>query len=284
MLISYTALKRIPNYVRRFGFVEGLQLLLKIEKNLPVRSNLKKKYRINCLNQDIYLRPDRGDHSMFWQCVVLNQYDLAHFPQTDRLLETYHSMISVGKKVLIIDCGANIGLASLYFAKVFKEALIVAIEPDPLNFEMLKLNTASLGERITYINGAIWGDSSNLKIANPASGSASFRVNSIDEKDDADSYISGYTINQICEVVGIDSPFIVKLDIEGSQKQLFSSNTEWVGGSHLITLELDDWLLPWAGTSRPFFKVMSKYPFDYLLGGESIYCFQDHDSQESDVD
>ena len=67
---------------------------------------------------------------------------------------------------------------------------------------------------------------------------------------------------------------IVKLDIEGSQKALFSSNTGWVGRSQLIILELDDWLLPWEGTSRPFFSCLSRYAFDYLMRGGNIFCFQ----------
>jgi hypothetical protein len=70
----------------------------------------------------------------------------------------------------------------------------------------------------------------------------------------------------------------VKIDIEGAQGKLFKSNTEWVTNSHLITLELDDWLMPWQGTSRAFFSCLSKYPFDYLLGQESIFCFRDFDA------
>ena len=48
-----------------------------------------------------------------------------------------------------------------------------------------------------------------------------------------------------------------------------------MGRTALITLELDDWLMPWQGTSRNFFSCLSRYPFDYLLGGESIFCFRD---------
>lgn len=56
---------------------------------------------------------------------------------------------------------------------------------------------------------------------------------------------------------GDKDPLIVKLDIEGAQAQLFSSNTDWVDGSTLIPfLELDDWLLPWQG-ARPQFLFLS---------------------------
>ena len=73
----------------------------------------------------------------------------------------------------------------------------------------------------------------------------------------------------------IDFPFIVKIDIEGGQGPLFETNTEWVKDTQLIALELEDWLFPWQGTSRSFFRCISRYSFDYLLGRENIFCFRD---------
>ena len=78
-----------------------------------------------------------------------------------------------------------------------------------------------------------------------------------------------------CTLAGCAEPLIVKLDIEGAQQHLFASATGWVGRAHLITLELDDWLLPWRGSSRPFFRALAEHPYDYLLGGESVFCFRD---------
>ncbi|MDP3085859.1 MAG: hypothetical protein Q8N44_19505 [Rubrivivax sp.] len=73
---------------------------------------------------------------------------------------------------------------------------------------------------------------------------------------------------------GARDPLIVKLDIEGSQVHLFKENTQWVARAGLITLELDDWLMPWAGMSQTFFACISQQSYEYLLGGESIFCFR----------
>jgi FkbM family methyltransferase len=43
---------------------------------------------------------------------------------------------------LIFDCGANIGMSVLYFKSLYPEARIVAFEPDPVTFEMLRRNVA----------------------------------------------------------------------------------------------------------------------------------------------
>lgn len=45
---------------------------------------------------------------------------------------------------LIIDAGANIGFASIYFAAKYPSATIYAVEPDPSNFERLKRNVGDI--------------------------------------------------------------------------------------------------------------------------------------------
>lgn len=40
----------------------------------------------------------------------------------------------------IIDAGAHIGLATLYFKQLFRGAQVIAIEPNPNNFELLETN------------------------------------------------------------------------------------------------------------------------------------------------
>jgi len=266
-------LSKTPNYIKRFGLLNGLFLLLRVERRLPKKSTVVKQYAVPDFPAPIYLRESLSDHSIFWQCIVKRQYDFTHFPQYQRLVAVYHDAVKKGVRPLIIDCGGNIGLASLWFAVQFPEAVVYAVEPERNNVEILKLNTAHLGDRVKILLGGIWNESGYLKIVNPESGSAAFRVEHSQERT-ADS-IRAYTIAEICALGGVESPFIVKIDIEGAQANLFVNNTEWVSNTHLITLELDDWLMPWRGTSRAFFSCLSKVPFDYLLGEESIFCFRD---------
>lgn len=52
---------------------------------------------------------------------------------------------SESDRPLIIDCGANIGLSVLYFAKLYPNARIIAFEPDAQNFSLLQKNKESYG-------------------------------------------------------------------------------------------------------------------------------------------
>ena len=46
---------------------------------------------------------------------------------------------------LIIDGGANIGLATIFFKQLYPRASVIAVEPDPVNFSLLEKNVASFG-------------------------------------------------------------------------------------------------------------------------------------------
>lgn len=269
----YRLISKAPGYVRSFGLLSGVHLLYAIERSLPHKSSTVSEYTLPDFVGKIHLRNQVSDHATFWQCLVQKQYKISEFPQFTRLMETYRDIISSGQTPLIIDCGANIGLATLWYANEFPKAVIVAIEPDEENFSLLKRNVRHLENRVVSLQGAIWPHQDQVRITNPDSGSAAFRVETLLSADpDA---IRAYTVEEICEMVNAESPFIVKIDIEGAQQQLFSEGTSWVEKSALIALELDDWQFPWKGTSRPFFSCLSGYPFDYLIKGETIFCFRD---------
>jgi len=57
---------------------------------------------------------------------------------------------------VVRDCGANVGLTSLYFAAGYPKALIYIIEADPGNFSLLEKNTAS-EPRIRPIHACVVG-------------------------------------------------------------------------------------------------------------------------------
>lgn len=266
-----TTAKALPNYVQRLGLVNGTRIFLKSLRAGPSADGALQSYFIDHYGCVVHLRPSRADHSIFFQCVVKRQYDISHFPQYRALMACYQRTLDQGETPLIIDCGGNIGLSALWFAQQFPRARIVVIEPDQENLRLLRLNVASCAERVTVVEGGVWNRPARLRISNPHAGSAAFRV---EESTDLNTEgIRAYAIDELCAIGGSESPLIVKIDIEGAQATLFSTNTEWTARTALVSLELDDWLLPWAGTSRPFFRTLAAQRFDYLLGGESIYCF-----------
>jgi FkbM family methyltransferase len=273
-------LGRSPNYLRRFGFWSGIRLLLQIERSLSPRSDRVREIILEDGRTSVHLRDSVADHAIFWQCLVRNQYAIDQFPQAERLMAAYEGMLASGKTPIIIDCGANIGLASFWFHGRFPKARIFAVEPDTENFAMVERNTAHLDGKVTCLLGGVWSEPGWLRIENPETESADFQVARVEEG--APGAIRGYSIDEIMKMAGASEILICKIDIEGAQAKLFERNTEWVERTHLVTLELEDWLMPWSGSSRPFFKCRANLPFDYLVGGENIFCFRDFCASRKD--
>jgi len=68
--------------------------------------------------------------------------DVAESAAHDAALRRYYErIVADGRQPLIIDCGANIGCASVWFATQYPKARILAVEPDPDNFRMLVRNS-----------------------------------------------------------------------------------------------------------------------------------------------
>ncbi len=55
-------------------------------------------------------------------------------------LHRYYWFKPVRQRPVILDCGANIGLASLWFARSYPGCVLHAFEPDPYLFELLRFN------------------------------------------------------------------------------------------------------------------------------------------------
>ena len=67
----------------------------------------------------------------------------------------YAPLDDVRDASLIIDCGANVDYSSAYFATRFPAAALVAVEPDPGNFDLLARNLAPYGQQVTLVRSAV---------------------------------------------------------------------------------------------------------------------------------
>ena len=100
-----------------------------------------------------------GNHSPVYLRVLLT--DVMVYEQIF-LKKEYHFEVNKEPE-FIIDAGANIGFASVYFANKFPKARILAIEPEKDNFEILVKNAAPY-PNIEPLRGALWGEKEELEV------------------------------------------------------------------------------------------------------------------------
>jgi hypothetical protein len=80
----------------------------------------------------VTLRPFAGDLFVLYEVLAFNVYHIAP------------SLLPTDNVRVIIDCGANIGITSLFLAARYPGAMILSVEPHPDNFALLQINVAEI--------------------------------------------------------------------------------------------------------------------------------------------
>ncbi len=136
---------------------------------------------------------------------------------------------------VIVDAGAYIGLTPIFYAKTFPQARIFAIEAERSNFQLMLKNVRSY-PNITPIHAALWGSEGYISIADPlpgASGKWGFTVSG------KPGDVRAITILSLMRDFGIDHIDLLKIDIEGSEKEVFKA-CDWQERLDSIVIELHD--------------------------------------------
>jgi FkbM family methyltransferase len=211
----------------------------------------------------VHIRAGESDIATLRQVFLGGEYDLSH-PEhlKSRVQARYREIIAQGAIPIIADIGANIGSASLWFKQQFPEAAVVAVEPDPDNAAVLRRNLIDR-HLVTVVEAAIGATAGFVALENRSSGWAV-------QTKRADAGIPIVTVDDAFAHSAGDTPFIVKIDIEGFESDLFKSNLEWIAKAYIVMIEPHDWMLPGQMTSRAFQQAMAAHPFEMFIRGENI--------------
>ena len=222
-------------YQEKFGKLRGLKVFYQI--------NYQKKkllaVKVPQSRTPIFLRSQTSDIDTFLEIFFAEEYAMD---------------INISP-ALIIDGGANIGLSSVYFSNKYPEARILAVEPDLSNFEILKLNTSHY-LNIMPIRAGIWHQRGRLKIANPTADSWGFQV---EQTESEESSFEATTINDLLALANSNSIDILKLDIEGAEKEVLSYNKDWLARVKVLAIEVHDYIKP--GCREALFSAIAPYDF-----------------------
>lgn len=209
---------------------------------------------------------DLTDYLVVTQVFVRHDYALEHSGRAADLLEYYNRIVAGGKKPLIIDCGGNCGLATRYFCETYPEAVVVCIEPDERNVSFARQNNRR--GNIRFLLAGVGNSDSNANLVDPGRGNWGYQV-----KEDVNGGTKIVSLNSLLADCAFEDcvPFIVKIDIEGFESNLFERNTEWIDSFPMLVIELHDWMLPRQANSRNFLKEISNRRRDFVFRDENVF-------------
>ncbi|MFN3754437.1 FkbM family methyltransferase [Flavobacterium sp.] len=187
--------------------------------------------------------------------------------------EEYKPVVEVFKKhfpdstqLNFMDAGSNIGLTSVYFSKFFPGSNFITIEPDTSNFESMSYNLAANGIEATHkVKGGVWSTNANLKIVSDFrdQNDWSFRVEEATEATD----LKAFSVNYLMEKNNFQYIDILKMDIEGSEKEVLTSpkaDVSYLSKTKCVAIEIHDEF----DCREAIYTVLKKYNFEYFNSGE----------------
>jgi FkbM family methyltransferase len=166
---------------------------------------------------------------------------------------------------IIVDAGANIGMASLWFKKAYPSATIIAVEPDAGNYELLVRNTKNISG-IVPVQAAISPMDGELAVDRQGARASSFTTRAPLPDEEA---VRAISIPTLMKEHGLDRIGLLKIDIEGAEKELFEAqDLAWLDRVDTIAIELHDRMKP--GCGHAFFKASSRTPRNYAVHGQLV--------------
>lgn len=153
----------------------------------------------------------------------------------------------IKKDMVVIDCGANIGMASVYFKDWAK--VIYALEPNPKNYECLVENT----KQYPNIKPFCFGLSAKTNREEMRNSEGYPVAESLFATGDLVEWVDLKAIDEFMEEQKIDHVDLLKIDTEGSEYIIFPSNgfskmapriDHIVGESHYVPTNLTPDYIP----------------------------------------
>ena len=211
LIFCYTNTENFSSFMKIIWYTKLYSLR---KKSTKLTKNQSKFFTI-CLKafpgKKIFLRVYAGDIDIFYEIFYKKIYELP---------------FSLDEQV-IIDAGANVGFATLYFLSRMPDATIYCIEPDPDNFFFLEKNLQdyiSSGKAIPVMAG-LYGEDGLMSLKR-----SHLKYNSaISDINDGNSHsVACYSVSVFFKNLNIDKADIFKIDIEGAEENIFRSDVSWL--------------------------------------------------------
>jgi|SaaInlStandDraft_4_1057021.scaffolds.fasta_scaffold33848_2 FkbM family methyltransferase len=135
---------------------------------------------------------------------------------------------STFKPLIVVDVGVNVGLATAYFSSQYPSARVFSIEAEYKSFLVLKEQSKNF-TNITPIHSAVWSSIGTLEVRDRGTDDWGFVVD-CDEIDNLPvvGTINTTTMQYLMDSNNIQYIDLLKVDINGAEKEVFGINNDWI--------------------------------------------------------
>jgi FkbM family methyltransferase len=165
------------------------------------------------------------------------------------------------KPSIIVDVGANVGMSAVYFSQRYPDARVIAIEPEPGNFDILSRNSERF-TNIVPVHAGLWNRDGYVTIRDGGQGNWGMRVSDVTEP--SDSLVRALRIQTLLKKYNIQQIDLLKIDAEGAECEILEDFPSWIDRVRFICAELHDRFRP--GCSPAFEAATAAFPIKWQQG------------------
>jgi FkbM family methyltransferase len=242
-------------FISRIGLMKSLLICMAM-------TTADAEYEVKWKGKKVHIRKGSTDFKVFKQVMAFGQYN-------------YNGQNGGSPVETIIDLGANVGISAVYFKTKYPNAQVIAVEPEKKNYEQMVKNLSGFSN-VYPLNNAIWYENKEQEIYDGGRGAYAFRI--VEANGEKVGTTTCITINDIVKKYNLKTIDILKVDIEGAEKELFIYNYKnWLPMVRCIMIELHDGDHP--GCTSAFFRAIADREFTMSGKGETLtILFDDNKS------
>lgn len=247
----------LRRYARAIGWTAAVRLRF---CDVRVRSGIDqpKLFEINLKNArfPLHMRTHTSDRDVLQQVFIQGEYE----------------PVDLSNPKTIIDLGANVGYSAAYFLTKYPTATVLAVEPDAGNYLACCRNLEPFGTKAKIIHGAAWAERTTLLVERGTYRDGrewSTQVRHAPESNlSGQDCVQGYDMNALIEMSAASEIDLLKIDIERSELELFSRNTDqWLPRIKNLCIELHG-----TDCEAMVLKALSNYSYKFTqIGDISVY-------------
>ena len=219
-IFCYAVTKDFSSFLSLVWFTKLYRLRKKSVKYKNYQNNYFSISLVAFPAKRIFIRTYAGDIDIFYEIFYKEIYQLPN---------------NLNKN-LVIDAGANVGFAALFFLKLMPGATIHCIEPDPDNFTFLKKNLEAEIEngKVKLIMAGLSGSDG---VMNLASNSLKYNSNLVELPVEDAVHVITYSAGTFLKTFVPGKVDLLKMDIEGAEESIFENDVSWLNNVDQLLIE-----------------------------------------------
>ena len=252
-----------------WDIVQKSTLILNTRTSFPPREILRTYLRLKC-RQAVFskiLKRNLTSGKIFGFRVHFFDYATFLYLFEEVFIKQEYYFTCTVPNPVIFDCGSNIGLALLYFKKLYPQSTILAFEPDGTTFAVLEKNVRVNDLSNVHLhNKAVGGAEGIVEFYYDPGQSGCPRMSMQKERmSSASEKVECTTVSSFID----GSVDFIKMDIEGAEYAVVEelASHKKLGSIRELVIEYHHHINPENDSLSEMLRVLEENGFGYQLGG-----------------